>query len=98
MSKHTPGPWYADGPDVWTDEFEGKKIATCEMKLRTTNLANARFIAAAPRLHSELKDLLNVLDHLTAAMPILGTSVALTAARAAGQKAIAEAEGTDSHG
>lgn len=74
MSKHTEGPWEADGFDVWATKpmrFTSKSagtplIATAARHLDFENpfpyLANARLIAAAPEMLAALERTLNWLS------------------------------------
>lgn len=49
--KHTPGPWFADGTDVWNSrDIGGTWIADCPDAIVAVGKANARLIAAAPEL------------------------------------------------
>jgi hypothetical protein len=53
--RHTPGPWFADGKDVWNGQNIGSKwVAECLAKSKAEAAANARLIAAAPELYRAL--------------------------------------------
>ena len=69
MSKHTPGPWFAVGAQVETENDSVPDICTCDPQaMRQSHLdwnpktvqANARLIAAAPDLLEALRMMLNV--------------------------------------
>ena len=64
MSKHTPGPWFAVGAQVETENDSVPDICTCDPQaMRQSHLdwhpktvqANARLIAAAPELLEALE-------------------------------------------
>ncbi len=61
-AKHTPGPWYAIGPDVYKDLF-GKQypVAACDDWSDDTE-HNARLIAAAPELLDALRDAMQAVE------------------------------------
>ncbi len=63
MTKHTPGPWYADEEQSVIDgivipfvHVDGKKIA------EVNTIANARLIAAAPELLEALERLILICE------------------------------------
>lgn len=63
--KHTPGPWEADGGDVFSKEGR-KYIALTILDVpKKERMANARLIAAAPELLEAAKDALELLTGLT---------------------------------
>ena len=55
MSKHTKGPWIADGAQVFTNETNVAQANGYRID-RETVAANARLIAAAPELLEALTD------------------------------------------
>ena len=73
MSKHTPGPWFAVGAQVETENDSVPDICTCDPQaMRQSHLdwnpktvqANARLIAAAPDLLATLKATVSLLEKL----------------------------------
>jgi|DEB0MinimDraft_6_1074348.scaffolds.fasta_scaffold52189_4 hypothetical protein len=73
MSKHTPGPWFAVGAQVETENDSVPDICTCDPQvMRQSHLdwhprtveANARLIAAAPDLLATLKAAVSLLENL----------------------------------
>ena len=58
-AKHTPGPWETDGVYVWRSELDQERILA---KVQTSEVresveacwANARLIAAAPKMFKKL--------------------------------------------
>ena len=92
MTKHTPGPWAADGSGaIFVDKKQGEPIQTCgEYAVRYGEgteeaLANAYLIAAAPDL----------LEACRAALEKCPFPVGAALAKEQLQKAIAKAEGID---
>jgi len=85
MSEHTPGPW------DWSYFYEGSPIGVYQtdpvatvalVKVGPNAQANARLIAAAPKLLDALKDLCEEVEECE-----LGNPITLRAARAAIAKA-----------
>ena len=66
-TKHTPGPWVADGSEITTETWvcgaDGKRI--CTMRPSFADWSNARLIAAAPELLEALMDALKDLEALS---------------------------------
>ena len=54
MSKHTPGPWIADGAQIFTSDTNVAQANGYRID-RETVAANARLIAAAPELLEALQ-------------------------------------------
>ena len=51
MSKHTPGPWKADGVNVFAEaDWHGTPVAAVSVVGKPAHKANARLIAAGPEL------------------------------------------------
>jgi len=96
-TKHTAGPWIAEGTYVGDGkpcgEFQSLVIADCESRHRQAKeqLANARLIAAAPELLEALRDLLGAAS-LSAARGVAFSidSPGIVAARAAIARATRE--------
>lgn len=59
MSEHktdyTPGPWKRILFEIWTPDTKVATVSWNRTKSRTTSLANARLIAAAPEMLAALK-------------------------------------------
>ena len=94
MSKHTPGPWFAVGAQVETENDSVPDICTCDPQvMRQSHLdwhprtveANARLIAAAPELLEALEMMLEMSE-----MGGFGKAAAEDVARAAIAKAKGE--------
>ena len=58
-SKHTPGPWYAKGEDIWNADEKMYGIARnfSAISPSQTTRANAALIAAAPDMYEALQEL-----------------------------------------
>lgn len=54
-AKHTPGPWWNDGPEVGTVPMMTVKTAKADGRSYGETMANARLIAAAPEMLAALK-------------------------------------------
>ena len=79
MSKHTPGPWYADDVAVYTKKFAtGERVSLCYVACAdgkdgwppysisvSEGRANARLIAAAPEMYEMLSKLREEMDNLS---------------------------------
>jgi hypothetical protein len=94
MTKHTPGPWIIDAEENFIHATDPRHTIVCGFYATLRNpevMADARLIAAAPELLSELRHLVLLLEPLekggTLNVPGLAT---LNGARVA----IAKAEGT----
>jgi hypothetical protein len=110
MAEHTPGPWgwsefsaptpphYDDGPEplVVYEESSGEAIAYPDDGVWPKEVAeaNARLIAAAPKLMEALNDLMDVQN----GPPLYTYTDAWNAAMAKARAAIAEAEGGGGEG
>ena len=71
MSKHTPGPWHINDHAhdeevvyIEADRYGVASIFTDTDKVDSTELANARLIAAAPELLEALKNIENDDGHI----------------------------------
>lgn len=67
MSKHTPGPWYADGAlaAIYTESHPGR-VASIDTINRSMREADAALIAAAPDLLAACKAQHEAIDRLFA--------------------------------
>lgn len=68
MSKHTKGPWIADGAQIFTSDTNVAQANGYRID-RETVAANARLIAAAPELLEALEGALKLIELV---MPIDG--------------------------
>jgi len=97
MSKHTPGPWFAVGAQVETENDSVPDICTCDPQvMRQSHLdwhprtveANARLIAAAPELLEALECYVEKVADLNRYGVMIETSL-----RKKAEAAIAKAKG-----
>ena len=64
-TKHTEGPWEAEGPRVYAKGKRGPLIATCGYLRRVDQeYANARLIAESPDLFGLAQDMLALIEDL----------------------------------
>lgn len=98
MSKHTPGEWKTDGTEVFVETGnpynDGIIADTGWCRDYSEGLANARLIAAAPKLLEALKMAMPCVQELLQEFCEPEYQVILKQV----EEAIAEAEGTDSPG
>ena len=98
MSKHTPGPWYVDDGMVKVKDpsaLWGYRIVADAGLVGNVREANARLIAAAPKLLEACKAYIQHRKAFIAANPNRISEADLITLVG---RAIAEAEGTDSPG
>ena len=73
-NKHTPGPWHADGLEIWATKAVRFNLTTvgtpmiaavwahADMEGGSPANANARLIAAAPELLGALQNMMDIVD------------------------------------
>lgn len=88
-AKHTKGDWWADGLEVGNDAVMSVKVAKVGGATYEEALANAKLIAASPRLLKALEALLTMPEYDGSAT----TSKARRAAKREAKEAIARAKG-----
>jgi glutamate/tyrosine decarboxylase-like PLP-dependent enzyme len=101
--QHTPGPWHAEGPDMFGDfnichPADSLAVAGVVANLRLPDevAANARLVAAAPDMLAALQELSKLSDGIIVSGMSQSEMTALAAAWERADAAIAKATGAAS--